>query len=92
MSGASAPPKLPPLPDLPTLTRWLRLANRYQDGPGPVLLCCIEDPNYQWIVAFESFGCDGAEHTEEIPGDDKPFDAVAAARRLLAEARLAGFK
>jgi hypothetical protein len=93
MSGASAPPKLPPLPDLATLARLLRLSNRYCDGPATFALYChmAGSPEVEWVIGVP---CDWphADHVEGLPGDDKPFDAVAAARRLLAEARLAGFR
>ena len=95
MSGASAPPKLPPLPDLPTLTSMLRRLNSVQDGPGSIMLALVHSgyPDAHWVMGtLDDRGYPHVDHFEELPGDGKPFDAVAAARRLLAEARLAGFR
>ena len=56
----------------------LRVMNAAYDGPGPVSL------NVHGLPA-PSDDCDGPLYgREELPGDGRPFDAPAAARRLLA--------
>jgi hypothetical protein len=85
---------LPLLPDLLTLREWLRDLNIHGDGPGTVWLYCYEAgwPDARWCLDSSPHDWPHAEHSEDMPGDGKPFDATAAARRLLAEARLAGFR
>lgn len=66
--------------NLRDITKQLRELNLHYDGPGSV--CLNEqgslDNFHQPGVRFHRIGC------EELPGDGRPFDAVAAARRLLA--------
>lgn len=93
---------LPPLPTERVLAGWIR-AIRFEDGGGDVGLYCHGAgwPDQRWEV-----GCDlgspgnepwpGAPHIEYVPEygtrEYKRFDATAAARRLLSEARAAGFR
>lgn len=75
------------------MTRELRAANDAYDGPAPVTLSwndplskddsVIHDPGYSADYDHAS------THVEHIPGDGARFDAVAAARRLLAGLALA---
>ncbi len=91
---------LPRLPTWQVLAGWLRELNRnLQDGGCPVSLYCQGAgwPDAEWRANNGNEGLvsdrwPGADHWEEVPGDGKPFDAAAAARRLLSEARLAGFR
>ncbi len=85
---------LPRLPTWQELTAALREANRCQDGPDTVWLYCHGAgwPDAAWSVGAHRHDWPAADHAEEVPGDGKPFDAAAAARRLLSEARLAGFR
>jgi hypothetical protein len=64
----------------------LRRVNEAYDGPGPVCLD-VHGRVTPWelvsrrtseLAGFEQYG------REELPGDGRPFDAPAAARRLLA--------
>jgi hypothetical protein len=85
---------LPALPSQLTLVGWLRELNANLDGPDTIRLYC---ESAGWVEATWSLGDPGkqwpsAPHSEELPGDGKPFDAPAAARRLLSEARQAGFR
>lgn len=90
---------LPPLPDLPTVTSWLReLGRNLEDGGADVRLYC---EGASWADARWEVGCNwtgmqddwpGPRHNEHVPEGGKRFDAVAAARRLLSEARQAGFR
>lgn len=61
------------------LTAEVRACNNAYDGPGPIAL-----DSTGAIVPFEHGPADVVTHGEEIPGDGKPVDAVAIARRLLA--------
>lgn len=101
----AAKPALPPLPNWVAVARWLRELNANQDGPDTIWLYCdgAGYPGAQWTVGNDRWLRDGqptiardhwpsSSHSEEVPGDDAPFDAAAAARRLVSEARSAGFK
>jgi len=85
---------LPPLPSLNELRDCLRELNLHQDGPDTVWLFCHGAgwPDASWCIGGWPHDWPHAEHAEEVPGDGKPFDAVAAARRLLSEARAAGHR
>ncbi len=98
---------LPPLPDLPQVTSWLRQLNESAEhplsGPIDVWLYCHSAgwPDATWTVGpgparYADTGdvWPGPDHSEHVPGDTRrrKFDAVAVARRLLSEARSAGFK
>lgn len=74
MAGVAV--KGPKLPTVRALAAQLRDLNRHYDGPGPVQL---ERYERRWHLT--PLG------REEIPGDNRPFDAVALARRLLADYR-----
>jgi hypothetical protein len=66
------------------LTRELRYLNEVFDGPATVCLALADGHVYILDPQLASLGLCGAEL---IPGDAQPFDAVAAARRLLAAHR-----
>lgn len=90
---------LPPLPTQQELTRTLRELNaNLEDGGCDVMLYCEGAgwPDQHWEASTQNDGpgerWPGSMHQESVPGEGKPFDAAAAARRLLSEARLAGFK
>lgn len=91
---------LPALPFLQELAGWLRELNRnLQDGGCDVWLYCqgAGYPDAKWRADNGNLApardrWPGPDHCEVVPGEGKPFDATAAARRLLSEARLAGFK
>lgn len=89
---------LPALPHWRELTKTLHELNRnLEDGACTVTLYCEGAgwPDARWVVSNQNGGPEpwpGASHSEEVPGDGKPFRAVGAARRLLSEARSAGFK
>lgn len=95
----------PPLPSLRALTRELRALHEawsHPDAGGEyaALVCAHAGgtpPSFEWRVY--AFGMAAALWLhpetdvfgrEHIPGDGAPFDAVAAARRLLAAARDGG--
>ena len=60
----------------------VRALNHDFDGPGTVCLVAIDGNEFAEVMHM---GSGYAEYgAEEIPGDDKPFDAVRVARRLLA--------
>jgi hypothetical protein len=87
--------KLPALPILQELAGWLRELNRtLQDGGCDVWLYCqgAGYPDAGWRADNGKHDWPGSDHCEVVPGEGKPFDATAAARRLLSEARCAGFK
>lgn len=91
--------KLPPLPSQWRLRGMLSQLNAdLVDGGIPASLYCQDagEPGQRWRADDQNDGpgnrWPGPEHSEEIPGDGKPFDAMAASRRLLYEARQAGFK
>lgn len=96
---------LPPLPDVTTLAVWLREVNQgfahIDGGPGEVWLYCqgAGYPDATWTLGtgkgrHSDDPWPGPDHYELVPGDTRRhrFDAVAAARRLLSEARSAGFR
>ncbi len=85
---------LPPLPHWLVVTRWLRELNRKLDGPDTVKLYVHQAgwPDARWWADGSKHDWPGSDHSEELPGDGRPFDAPAAARRLLSEARTAGFR
>lgn len=85
---------LPPLPDLRSLTTWLRNVNSHCDGPGRFYLQCNTSlpTGEAWFIGLEPGALPHVDHPEELPGDGKRFDAVAAARRMLAEGRSSGFR
>lgn len=76
-------------PGIRALTAELRYLNEHFDGPAPVALTLDAEafPMRGWALlepgtwGHQQYGC------ETVPGDDRPFDAVAAARRLLAALR-----
>lgn len=61
------------------LTKYLRECNAHFDGPGEY---CVDARGV--IMGDLEHAHDPIRHVEAIPGDGKPFDARAAARRLLA--------
>jgi hypothetical protein len=69
-------------PKLPTL-RDLHKAWSYPDAGGEKVEC---------VGTYKESDCIAVYGREYIPGDGARFDARAAARRLLADAREAGFK
>lgn len=86
------------LPTLQALTRELRDMNEAVDGPWTVALCFDADrwehaaapppwkmPNHFGVESPDYPGAIGGR--EELPGDGRPFDAVAFARRILADCR-----
>lgn len=91
---------LPPLPTIQELTKSLRTVNdALEDGGCELWLYCQGAgwPDARWIVDSQpggggDNGWPGSPHFEWVPGNGSSFDASAAARRLLAEARLAGFR
>lgn len=91
---------IPALPDLRTLATGLRELNaNYEDGGAEVWLYCQGAgwPDAHWVADHGNLApaadrWPGSDHFEWLPGEGKPFDSTAAARRLLSEARLAGFK
>ena len=81
--------ELKPLPHCRALTGRLRWANAACDGPGtfylaPVLGC--------WELVTDTIDLPHVPEGEPLPGDGKPFNAIGAARRLLSNARQAGFR
>jgi hypothetical protein len=86
---------LPPLPTLQELAGWLRELNRnLEDGGCEVYLYCQGAgwPDAEWKADNGKLDWPGADHCELVPGEGRRFDPTAAARRLLSEARLAGFR
>jgi hypothetical protein len=69
-----------PFYSLKRVAEMLRHANKHFDGPGIALVVDqrgvitgdLEDSHEPW------------QYSSEVPGDDRPFDALAEARRLLA--------
>lgn len=83
------------LPTLRQLTARLRALNEAfahpEGGPGSVCLY-LEGSAWdqcEWVCGCGWEGIDERVGPEEVPGS-APFDAVAAARRLLADARAKG--
>ena len=64
------------------LIAQLRGLNAAYDGPGTVALNVHGLPG-PWDDMWDGY----LYGREELPGDDRPFDAPAAARRLLAALR-----
>lgn len=89
--------RLPPLPSLRALTAELRALHEAWSHPevGGEYVCLVRryDPaqlGHRWLACIPldvDRPCYGREY---IPGDGAPFDATAAARRLLAAARDGG--
>lgn len=86
----------PPLPSLACVTRqlrWLAKAWSSPDAGGEFaclylydigngrLVWCVEVINYSGVLCAGPFG------REYVPGGARKFDAVAAARRMLSDAR-----
>lgn len=69
------------------VTKQVRELNESYDGPGGVSI--HRSPSGAVSVSGYEFheGDDFEFGYEELPGDGAPFDAVAVARRLLAEYR-----
>lgn len=92
VAAVSKPRLLPELPTEKQLAADIKSLNQHQGGPDTVYLVCI---NAGWHDACWGIGNDSswphADHTEEVPGDGKRFDHVAAARRLLFAAKEAGY-
>lgn len=66
------------------VTREVRRLNAAFDGPGTVCLQLIDG----WYTEVGHVSSGWTEiGSEDIPGDDRPCDAVAIARRLLAAFR-----
>jgi hypothetical protein len=89
----------PPLPSLRAVTAELRSLHQawsHPDGGGAyAALTLISDdvvfrPRRWRVRALDSLTYTAQFGREWVPDDGKPFDAVAAARRLLAAARDAG--
>jgi hypothetical protein len=75
-------------PSLRELTRELRSLNDHLDGPWTVGLGVDEDAGTLGVFGLdEAAFCRVIVGAEHLPGDAQPFDAVAAARRLLAAFR-----
>lgn len=76
-------------PTLRELIRMLRSLNAVIDGPYTVALTYDSErwdgtPYAGWGLEEPGYYCEAQYGREELPGDDQAFDAVAAARRLLA--------
>lgn len=99
--------RLPPLPSLRALTAELRALHEAWSHPHAggeyATLVCTVAPYYQWrVLAAGAVDSVWVAHLDDgpacvyghewVPGDGARFDAVAAARRLLAEARDGGVK
>jgi len=107
-NAVASRPKLPPLPDVRELTSMLLDYSRaLEPGESfETWLYCegYSWPDAHWVLGCDQGrwdlsssniyqdGWPHAAHHEMVPGGGVRFDAVAAARRLLAEARLAGFR
>lgn len=75
-------------PTLRALVAELRSLNEALDGPWTVALCFDRERwDAGWGLEDPDYDCEGTYGIESLPGDDMPFDAVAAARRLLAALR-----
>lgn len=77
------------LPSVRALSRLLRGTSAVYDGPGPLYLSVYGARGEGgWLLDAEpgakAWAVAGPEH---IPGDGTSFDAVAAARRLISDAR-----
>lgn len=72
-------------PHLRDLVRELRDLNKHYDGPGNVSVCFKEGTGSWFVVP--AFTEPGSLGNEEIPGDDKKFDATRVARRLICAVR-----
>jgi len=72
-------------PILRELVRELKESNKHYDGPCNVSVC-YKPATQAWYVvpAYSEENCFG---NEEIPGDDKSFDAIRVARRLICAVR-----
>jgi hypothetical protein len=87
--------KLPGLPTERDLGKQLRQLNaNLEDGGADVWLYCqgANWPDAAWVLGCDPCDWPRANRTEYVPGEGKPFDSAAAARRLLSEARVAGFR
>lgn len=89
------PADAPRLPPLRQVVSELRELNADFDGPGNValwLITAMHDGPYWAVGGWESepypYGVQFGR--EEIPGDERAFDTLAVARRLLASARDGG--
>lgn len=74
---------------LRAVTAEVRELNRLYEGPGTVTLVFNDDRDWKVIhyddrIAIECEYKLVSERTEEIPGDDRKFNAVGVARRLIA--------
>lgn len=73
------------VPKLGALCRMIRQVNSASDGPWTFGLAPPSDMVSDWTLAEPG---DGTVYgREELPGDDRAFDVVGAARRLLAALR-----
>lgn len=77
------------LPSVRALAKLLRDTNAVYDGPGPLYLSVYGARGEGgWLLDAEpgamAWAVAGPEH---IPGDGAPFDATAAARRLISDLR-----
>lgn len=89
--------KSPPLPSLRALTADLRALHEAWSHPdgGPAYAVLTHDVDGRWHMAEESCARDWQEPSygrEMVGARDPRFDAIAAARRLLAAARDGGCK
>jgi hypothetical protein len=87
--------RLPTLRQLTARLRDINAAFAHPDG-GSGHVCLYREPEVcggEWVcgTAEHALGLPGSLTCEYVPGDDT-FDAVAAARRLLADARAKGYK
>lgn len=74
-----------PLPSLREVTRQLRELNAIEFGEFVTL--APDEQTRGWRVEAVTSAIDVVFGREFVPGDGASFDAVAAARRLLAAAR-----
>lgn len=89
--------EIPPLPHWRIVSGWFNQLNRSLEiGGGDFYLYCdgAGYPDAHWTLGCDPCDWPHADHSEHVPGDVKPgrFNPAGATRRLLAEARLAGFK